>query len=219
MPNHGAENIHHSLKSSPHVKWRSNRGVAIQENISSIKSISNISTSSANPRITKLNNTKHSTTSAKNQTPSRKRTTTEPKRISERRLSSTRPNSPSHRNIIQTKGLIKQGGIPTRHTLKTLIINLPNSLNLSRLGTTTLINSRQPRSRPKGGALNRLRNPRLSPTTVTKSTNRKVRSNPPIRLNLARKNSSSSKRTTKNKIATMTTSRSPTTLTSRGRSQ
>ena len=131
--NHCPKYINNSFKPTPHVKQRSNRGVVIQENIRCLKSISNISPSFANTMTTKLNNAKQSTTSAKNQTPRRKRTTTEPKCISKSSLRSPRPDKSSKRNIITIEGFIKQRGIPTGHKLKPLIIYLPNPLNLSRL--------------------------------------------------------------------------------------
>ena len=108
-PNHGIQNIHHSLEPTPHVKQGSNRRVARQGNISSI------TTCFPNLMTTKPHNPKRSTTPAKNKTPTRKGSTTKPMSISKCSLSSPRPDKSCTRNITSTKGLIQLQSILTRH--------------------------------------------------------------------------------------------------------
>ena len=169
---------------------------------SSIRRINRTRSVPAHSLTTKVNRPEPRTTPTPLQTPKRHRTSSLTKGISQRTLSRNRPSIPSQINIPIQEGTVDPSGIIPRHKLQDMVVDLPNSTNLSRPRVPGLINHRDPIGGPKRGDSTRLSNLCRPAITPKPSCNSKVWLHPARMVHPTATSSRSSQRTSQHKIPT-----------------
>ena len=130
----------------------------------------------------------------------RNRATSTDKGTNQRNLSRKRPNTPSRRNITSQErrpNTLPEGRLNERQRL---IIHLPHTTNLNRLGAPGSVRAGNPGSRPEDREPSRQTNPCRPATRRKRGPNGITVKDPAISKNRTSPQRRSSKRTTKYKI-------------------